>query len=190
MPTVRSNDLPSGRTADRAAAPPPAVVTPPPASRRVKHALDRVVAAGGMLVTAPLFAAIALALRRRGGPVLSREPRLGEYGRTIELLSFAVTPEMRRGRGWRLLTGLGITALPQLWNVLRGDLSLVGPRPRALGADPPPARPGLTGLAQLEALKRPPAERERLRLDAEYAAHWSLGLDARILLRTLWRVVR
>jgi lipopolysaccharide/colanic/teichoic acid biosynthesis glycosyltransferase len=163
-----------------------------PAALAVKHALDRVLAACGLLVTAPLFVGVTLALHYRGsGRILRRDQRIGERARFIYVRSFVVTDEMvQRSRGWRIVAGAGMTALPQLWSVLRGEMSIVGPRPRELGFEPPPMRPGLTGLAQLEQLERWLALTEQLALDDEYARRWSLGLDARIAWRTMWRVLR
>jgi lipopolysaccharide/colanic/teichoic acid biosynthesis glycosyltransferase len=166
----------------------------PPArspARLLKHGLDRLAAACGLLVAAPLLLGVAVALRRRGdGPVLEREPRIGEGGRVFTLVRFALDRRLRHEPRWRLVAGLGLAALPQLWNVLRGDMSLVGPRPRRLGDGTPGARPGLTGLAQVEQLTRQLSFSEVLELDARYAATWSLGLDARILARTLVGVLR
>jgi lipopolysaccharide/colanic/teichoic acid biosynthesis glycosyltransferase len=157
----------------------------------VKHPFDRLAALAGLIVTAPLLAAVALAVRiRDDAPVLRRDERLGEDGRTIGVLSFWITDEMCESPAWRLLDRTGVTALPQLWNVLCGELSLVGPRPRPLALTPPPARPGLTGLAQLEQLARTIPLAERYALDASYADSWSLGLDARIVARTMWRAAR
>jgi putative colanic acid biosynthesis UDP-glucose lipid carrier transferase len=165
---------------------------PPSAALILKHAIDRIVAVCGLVVTAPLFAVVALALRHRtGGTVLRREERLGEGGRMIMLRSFAVPDELyRESRAWRLVSGTGLTALPQLWSVLRGEMSVIGPRPRETGFDPPPMRPGLTGLAQLEQLDRWLSIAQQIELDAEYAAKWSLRLDARIVWRTMWCVLR
>ena len=157
----------------------------------VKHAIDRVVAACGLLVTAPLLAAVALGLRLATGRVLRRDHRLGDGGRVIVVRSFAVTDDLRRrSRVWRMVVGMGLTALPQLWSVLRGDMSVIGPRPRQPGLAPPPMRPGLTGLAQLEQLRRWLSVTEQLELDEDYARAWSLALDARIVWRTLWVVLR
>jgi lipopolysaccharide/colanic/teichoic acid biosynthesis glycosyltransferase len=162
------------------------------AALATKHALDRLFAAFALLVTAPLLAAVALALRYRGGGrVLRRHERLGERARLIEVRSLAVTDALcERSRGWRLVATSGVAALPQLWNVLRGEMSIIGPRPRELGSEPPPMRPGLTGLAQLEQLERWLSRSEQLALDAQYASTWSLKLDARIVWRTMWCVLR
>jgi lipopolysaccharide/colanic/teichoic acid biosynthesis glycosyltransferase len=88
------------------------------------------------------------------------------------------------------VSGTGLTALPQLWSVVRGEMSIIGPRPRETAFDPPPMRPGLTGLAQLEQLERWLSIAQQIELDAEYARTWSLALDARIVWRTMWCVLR
>jgi lipopolysaccharide/colanic/teichoic acid biosynthesis glycosyltransferase len=164
---------------------------PPKAGRAVKHVIDRIVAVCGLVVTAPLLAAVALALRYSTGRVLRRVERIGEHGQLIQVRSFAVTDELcRDSRAWRIVAGSGLTALPQLWSVLRGEMSIIGPRPREDGFPPPPARPGLTGLAQLEQLERWLSITEQLELDDEYARTWSLALDARIVWRTMWCVLR
>jgi lipopolysaccharide/colanic/teichoic acid biosynthesis glycosyltransferase len=128
-----------------------------------KYSIDRVAAVSGLLVTAPLIAATAFALRIAGQqPVLRRTELLGQGGRVVTVLGFAITGE---SRAWR-----------------------AGPRPRTIDFPAPHARPGLTGLAQLEQLRRPISAGERLELDDEYARSWSLALDLRIVARTMWRV--
>jgi lipopolysaccharide/colanic/teichoic acid biosynthesis glycosyltransferase len=191
MPTARSDDADAGRVWE------PTLVASPAAlldlrspARTVKHALDRTLAALALLATAPLLAIVALALRRRGGPVLRRDMRLGENGRHITLVSFAVTGDRCVARIWHRLAATGVAALPQLWNVVRGDLSLVGPRPRDVDLPPLSIRPGLTGLAQLEQLGRALTLSEQLALDDRYARSWSLALDVRILGATLLRLAR
>jgi lipopolysaccharide/colanic/teichoic acid biosynthesis glycosyltransferase len=153
---------------------------------------DRVSAACGLFVTLPLLAGVAIVLRlRRSGPVLRRVERVGQDGRLIVVRSFAVTEAMcSRSRGWRLVRGTGVTVLPQLWSVVRGDMSIIGPRPREPGFGPPPVRPGLTGLSQLAQLERWLPVSEQLELDEKYARTWSLALDARIVWRTMWCVLR
>jgi lipopolysaccharide/colanic/teichoic acid biosynthesis glycosyltransferase len=182
--TAGSTRLPSG---------PDAQGQPPrTAALTIKHVIDRIVAACGLIVTAPLYVAVAVALfYGAGGRVLRRQERTGEDGRVFRLRSFAVTDQLtRRSRFWRIVAGSGVTALPQLWSVLRGDMSIIGPRPREAGFTPPPMRPGLTGLAQLEQLERWLSITEQLELDDQYAHTWSLRLDARIVWRTMWCVLR
>ncbi len=156
----------------RAQAQPPSPSRPTPRAIVVKHVLDRVVAVAGLIVMAPVIAAVALWLRLRGGPVLRREERIGYRGKPLMVRSFAVTGAS------------AVAALPQLWSVACGRMSVVGPRPREPGFEAPPARPGLTGLAQLEQLDRWLSVAEQLELDERYARTWSLGLDARIVLQT------
>jgi lipopolysaccharide/colanic/teichoic acid biosynthesis glycosyltransferase len=156
---------------------PPSPSRPTPRAIVVKHALDRVIAVAGLIVMAPVLAGAALWLRLQGGPVLRREERIGHRGKPLVVRSFAIAGGP--------LARIGVPALPQLWSVACGRMSLVGPRPREPGFEAPPARPGLTGLAQLEQLGRWLSVAEELELDETYARTWSLGLDARIVWRTL-----
>ena len=144
-------------------------------------------------MTLPLLAAVALVLRSRGsGTVLRRDERVGEGGRLIVVRSFAVTDAMCQPLA-RLAAGARHRPdrrSPSCGPSLRGDMSIIGPRPRELGFEPPPVRPGLTGLAQLAQLERWLSVAEQLELDDEYARTWSLALDARIVWRTMWCVLR
>jgi lipopolysaccharide/colanic/teichoic acid biosynthesis glycosyltransferase len=181
---ARTVDSERVRAAAEPLSPPPP--RPNPRALLLKHALDRAVAIGGLLVTAPVIAGVALALRLWGpGPVLRREQRIGYGGRPVVVRSFAISDEMCDSAIWRLLARAGVTALPQLWSVACGRMSVVGPRPREPGFEAPPARPGLTGLAQLAQLERWLSVAEQLELDERYARTWSLGLDARIVWLTL-----
>jgi sugar transferase EpsL len=171
--------------------------------RLVKEVLDRTAAAVGLLVCLPLLAAIALAVRVGiGRPVLFRQPRPGLRERPFLLVKFRT---MRPGPGsdaerltplGRLLRATSLDELPELWNVLRGEMSLVGPRPllmQYLKRYTPEQRrrhevkPGITGWAQVHGRNAVGWE-ERFALDVWYVDHWSLGLDLRILARTV-RVV-
>jgi lipopolysaccharide/colanic/teichoic acid biosynthesis glycosyltransferase len=159
--------------------------------RRLKYALDRVIAGVALVFTAPIVALLAFSLwASRTRPVLRAERRLADRGRTIVLHSFAISAEHLRKRRWQVVMASGAAGLPQLWSVLRGDLSLVGPRPRELGLEPPPVRPGLTGPAQIHQLDGWVTLADQLQLDDEYARTWSLGLDARIVWRTVVRTLR
>ena len=178
--------------------------------RRGKRLLDVVGAVAGLFVTAPLQAAAAVAIRREvGSPVLFRQQRPGLGGKPFTLLklrtmrdavdasgrvlpdSSRLTPLGRRLRAW------SIDELPELWNVLRGDMSLVGPRPLLMEYLPRytpeqarrhSVRPGLTGWAQVSGRNALSWE-EKFALDVWYVDHVSLGLDLRILWRTAWAVV-
>jgi lipopolysaccharide/colanic/teichoic acid biosynthesis glycosyltransferase len=155
-----------------------------------KRAFDVVGAVGGLLFFGPLMAGIAVAIvLDDGAPVFFRQTRLGRLQRPFEILKFRSMRDGRVTRAGRLLRATGLDELPQFLNILRGDLSAVGPRPitaedaRRFGWLEGHAvsrwalTPGLTGLAQLAA--RSPAE--GLALDRCYAQRQSLALDTRIV---------
>jgi lipopolysaccharide/colanic/teichoic acid biosynthesis glycosyltransferase len=173
----------------------------------VNRALDVAIAGTVLVVSSPLLALSALAVKLDGGPVLYRQSRVGKDGVDFELLKlrtmvvgaetmgagFAVDKgDSRITRAGRLLRRLSLDELPQLWNVLRGDMSLIGPRPtlryqveqyddrqrRRLEI-----RPGLTGWAQIHGRAGLPWP-ERIEYDLWYVDHRSPKTDALILLRT------
>ncbi len=178
----------------------------------MKRALDIVFSALGLTLLAAPFAVIAAAIKLDSrGPVFFRHPRVGKDGATFVPVKFRtmVAGAMERGLGRTVredderLTGVGaflrrwaLDELPQLWNVLKGEMSLVGPRPtfayqveryderqrRRLEV-----RPGITGWAQVNgrnAISWP----ERIQLDVWYVDNRSLRLDLKILARTIWQV--
>ncbi len=184
---------------------------PPRLALFVKRAIDLLLAGGGLLLLWPILFVCALAVRRQmGAPVFFRQIRPGRYGRPFTLLKLrtmnqAVDAADRPLADAERLTPLGrwlrrtsLDELPQLWNIVRGEMSLVGPRPLLLEYlplySPEQMRrhampPGLTGWAQINgrnALDWP----ERLALDVWYVDNWSLGLDVRILFHTFWKVLR
>jgi len=174
----------------------------------VNRALDAAAAALGLAVTSPLLAASALAIKLEdGGPVLYRQTRVGRNGVDFELLKLRtmVVGAEREGAGWAVDEGdpritrvgavlrrLSLDEVPQLWNVVRGEMSLIGPRPtlayqveqytphqrRRLAV-----RPGITGWAQVQGRASLPWE-ERIELDVWYVDHRSPWLDLKILART------
>jgi lipopolysaccharide/colanic/teichoic acid biosynthesis glycosyltransferase len=169
-------------------------------ARRLKAVIDRVVAAAALIVAAPVLALVAVAVRTGlGRPVLFRQVRPGLGGRPFALVKFRT---MREGSGsdgerltrlGRFLRACSLDELPELWNVLRGEMSLVGPRPllaHYLDRYTPEqsrrhlVRPGITGWAQVHG-RNAISWDERLALDVWYVDHWSLALDARILARTV-----
>ena len=161
-----------------------------------------------LLVTSPLLGLAALVVKLEdGGPVFYRQLRVGKDGRDFELLKLRtmVVDAERQGAGYavdrddpritragRVLRRLSIDELPQLWNVLRGEMSLVGPRPtlryqvdryderQRSRLD---VKPGLTGWAQVNGRASLPWD-ERIELDLWYVEHRSTGLDLKILVRT------
>lgn len=166
----------------------------------VKVVVERVAAALALVAAAPLLLAVALAVRLDlGRPVLFRQRRPGRFGEPFDLLKFRT---MRAGGGpdgerltrlGRFLRAASLDELPELWNVVRGEMSLVGPRPlltRYLAryddeqARRHAVRPGLTGWAQVHGRNAVGWE-ERLAMDVWYVDHRSLALDARIVLKTV-----
>jgi len=174
----------------------------------VNRALDVAGASLGLVLASPFLAASALAIKLEDrGPVLYRQRRVGRDGEDFELLKLRtmVVGAEKQGAGWavnegdpritragRVLRRLSLDELPQLWNVVRGDMSLIGPRPtlryqvekytdrqrRRLDV-----KPGITGWAQIHGRAALPWE-ERIELDVWYVEHRSPLLDLKILLRT------
>ncbi|MBO3741920.1 sugar transferase [Actinoplanes flavus] len=176
----------------------------------VQRAIDIGVSAAALVVTAPVMAGVAAAVAvDLGRPVLFRQQRPGLHGRPFTLIKFRSMRDVDERRGLVTdadrLTGLGralratsLDELPTLWNVLRGDMSLVGPRPllmRYLDLYSPEqarrhlVRPGVTGLAQVSGRNLVDWD-ERLALDVWYVDHRSLALNARICLRTVLTLLR
>jgi lipopolysaccharide/colanic/teichoic acid biosynthesis glycosyltransferase len=178
---------------------------------RIKRGIDIAVAGIGLVVGSPLLAGIGVAvLVTMGRPVLFRQQRPGLDGVPFMLLKFRTmraglrpdgTPlsdHERITRLGRFLRATSLDELPELWNVLRGDMSLVGPRPLLMAyldrytpeqARRHTMRPGITGLAQVRGRNALTWE-EKFALDREYVDRWSIWLDLRILLRTSWQVIR
>jgi Undecaprenyl-phosphate glucose phosphotransferase len=184
-------------------------------ARLLKRGMDLLLAALGLVVLAPALGVIALLIRlTSSGPVLYRQERTGLDGRTFDILKFRTMPEsaeaesgpvwsprgdQRPTRIGRMLRRVSLDELPQLWNVLTGDMSLVGPRPE---------RPffvtqfktlipqymlrhkvkaGLTGWAQVNGLRGSTSLEKRIEYDLYYIQNWSLALDVKILILTLYR---
>ncbi|BDG02293.1 sugar transferase [Anaeromyxobacter oryzae] len=177
----------------------------------LKRLIDVAGAAAGLLLLSPALAATALAVWAVDGrPVVFRQVRPGLRGRPFTIYKFRTMRPPRAGEVWyrtdeqrlsrlgRFLRTTSLDELPELWNVLRGDMSLVGPRPLLLEYleiyTPEERRrhdvqPGVTGWAVVNGRNALPF-RERLRLDCWYVDHWSLALDLRILLLTARQVLR
>jgi len=180
-----------------------------------KRALDVLIASAVLLVASPvlLLTAIGVALTS-GRPVLYRQERMGLDGRTFQMIKFRTMRENaekdtgpvwtaqddpRRTRFGSMLRSTSIDELPQLWNVLRGDMSLVGPRPERpvfieqFRREIPgymlrhKVKAGCTGWAQIHGWRGNTSLHERVEHDIYYIQNWSLALDLRILFMTIWR---
>jgi lipopolysaccharide/colanic/teichoic acid biosynthesis glycosyltransferase len=176
----------------------------------VKRTLDVALAGGALVAAAPVLAGVAAAIRATmGAPVLFRQQRPGHRGALFTAYKFRTMREATGPDGRPLPDGERLTAvgrvirrtsldeLPQLWNIVRGDMSLVGPRPLLVRYLPRYSAeqrrrhdvlPGLTGWAQVcgrNATTWP----ERFAQDLYYVDHWSLGLDLRIIARTVVKVL-
>ncbi|MFH9722573.1 sugar transferase [Streptomyces sp. NPDC017254] len=183
-----------------------------------KRALDIALAAPALALALPVLLLCALAVRLSDGPgVLFRQERVGQHGRPFTLLKFRtlrpsddaesatrwnVAGDRRMSAAGNFLRKSSLDELPQLWNVLRGDMSLVGPRPERpyfvaqfskihAGYAARHRMPvGLTGLAQVHGLRGDTSIEDRCRFDNHYIDHWSLWQDVCILLRTAAGLVR
>ena len=198
----------------------------------IKHASDRVVALALLIAFAPVFVAAAIAVRLSSrGPVFFRERRVGRDGKVFDFYKFrsmrvargpadtglnsaldfllggdtapgGVEGADRRTAVGRFLRGTSFDELPQLFNVLRGDMSLVGPRPERPEfvelfrqdiiryGDRHRVKSGITGWAQVHGLRGQTSLAERVEWDNYYIAHWSLGLDLKILALTVVALFR
>lgn len=175
-----------------------------------KRLLDLALAVPGLLVLSPVLAVIALLVRARlGRPVLFRQSRGGLHGEAFELIKFRTMTSEKDAQGellpdrqrtpplGRALRASSLDELPELWNVIRGDMSLVGPRPFLFEYMPHydarqrrrhDVRPGMTGLAQIQGRNGLTWE-QRFDLDLQYSSAISLRLDLHILVRTMLPVL-
>jgi exopolysaccharide biosynthesis polyprenyl glycosylphosphotransferase len=184
--------------------------------RRAKRVFDSCVAGALLLVTAPLFGILALGVKLSSpGPVYFRQRRVGMNGREVEILKFrsmhqnnesdvqwSVSDDARVTKVGRFMRKCSLDELPQLWNVVRGDMSLVGPRPErphfvqqfseeVSGYEDRHRVPvGLTGLAQVHGLRGDTSIEDRAWLDNQYIENWSAVADLAILARTAGAMVR
>jgi exopolysaccharide biosynthesis polyprenyl glycosylphosphotransferase len=189
--------------------------------RVLKRATDIVISSFGLLVLSPLMLFVSVIIRFDSpGPILFRQIRKGLNEQPFRILKFrtmlvmedgavvtqAIRNDMRVTRVGRWLRCASIDELPQLFNVLRGDMSFVGPRPHALAHDNEyknlitnyacrhRVKPGITGWAQANGFRGETAEltlmQRRVELDLWYIANWSLVLDFWILIRTCFELLR
>jgi Undecaprenyl-phosphate glucose phosphotransferase len=183
-------------------------------ARLLKRGMDLGLAALGLVVLAPLLGSIALLIRYSSpGSVFYRQERTGLDGRSFDIVKFRTMPEGSEDGGpvWsargdrrptrlgRMLRRFSLDELPQLWNVLAGDMSLVGPRPERpsfvhqFKTRVPQymlrhkVKAGLTGWAQVNGLRGDTSVEKRIEYDLYYIQNWSLALDVKIMLLTLYR---
>ncbi|TGN39922.1 sugar transferase [Marinobacter confluentis] len=177
----------------------------------MKRVFDILVSVSALLVLSPVFIAIPLMIRRDGGPALFRQPRVGLHGKVFSIYKFrsmvmnseqlgghsTQADDPRITRVGKFIRKTSIDELPQLLNVIRGEMSIVGPRPNV------PAQrteytqqqwdlrnsvlPGITGLAQAT-LRSNATWQQRYDLDAEYVRACSMGLDLKIILLTVKQI--
>ena len=193
---------------------------------RIKYGFDRVLSGVALILLLPLLTLVAVAVRLSlGGPVLFRQRRVGLDGREFDILKFRTLRTAADGgeadaewaarqlgglpvtspsplaarvtRVGRLLRRYSLDELPQLWNVLRGDMSLIGPRPERVAyarqfdagvyryGDRLRLKCGLTGWAQIHGLRGETPLDERVEWDNHYIDNWTLWMDFKILLRTI-----
>ncbi len=185
---------------------------PQEANRDVlKRALDLAVGGVALILALPIMALLSVLIRLRlGKPVLFRQERPGRFGRPFVLYKFRsmldarnsdgelLPDEQRLTRFGRFLRASSLDELPELWNVMKGEMSLVGPRPLRMDYLPlyspeqarrHDVRPGITGWAQVNG-RNEAGWAERLRMDVWYVDNRNIWLDLRILLLTAWKVVR
>ena len=176
-----------------------------------KRLFDLLVTLPSLLILSPILLLVGLAVRlSQGGPVLFRQARPGYRGRIFTLYKFATMRNQLDADGQLLpdadrLTGLGrflrassIDELPELINVLRGEMSIVGPRPLLVKYlplySPEQMRrhdvlPGITGWAQING-RNMLNWQDKFRLDVWYVDHWSFWLDIKIIALTVWKVIK
>jgi lipopolysaccharide/colanic/teichoic acid biosynthesis glycosyltransferase len=187
--------------------------------RMLKRALDLAIAVPALLVLLPLLLTVAVAIiLESGGPVLFRQQRVGQNNRLFDLLKFrsfshacadptgmrsASKGDDRMTKVGRFIRRTSLDELPQLINVIMGDMSIVGPRPHALGSTAEDAlfwkideryfhrhtvKPGMTGLAQIRGYRGATVRRHdltnRLQSDLEYLCNWSIWRDIKIIVAT------
>ena len=178
--------------------------------QRIKRVLDFIIALIGLIVASPILLVVALLVRLKlGSPILFRQQRVGLDGEIFEMVKFRTMKDATDPQGNPLpdeerLTSFGnflrkssLDELPELWNVLKGDMSLVGPRPLLVEYLPlyseeqmkrHHVRPGITGYAQVNG-RNNISWSKKFELDVYYVKHYSLGLDLKILWQTVAKVL-
>lgn len=182
----------------------------------IKRAMDIALSAFALVILSPVMLVIAIAVKlSSSGSIIFRQERISRDGTSFRIFKFrsmrqdaeagighawAAPNDPRQTRLGRFLRRWGLDELPQLFNVIKGDMSLVGPRPEMSGLiddfsksfphylDRHRVKCGLTGWAQVNGFRGNTSLQERLRYDLYYIENWSLGFDVKILLKTLWAI--
>ncbi|PZV19580.1 MAG: UDP-galactose phosphate transferase [Pseudanabaena sp.] len=180
-------------------------------NRLIKWGLDRIAAAIAILIFSPILLTVAILIFiRMGSPIVFTQQRPGKNGNIFTFYKFRTMNNRRDSNGnllpdleristlGKFLRQTSLDELPQLWNVLKGDKSFVGPRPLLVEYierySPEQFRrhdvlPGITGWAQVNG-RNSISWSEKFKLDAWYVNNWTLGLDLKILFLTLWKVIK
>ncbi|KGT47510.1 MULTISPECIES: sugar transferase [Acinetobacter] len=176
----------------------------------IKRILDVVIASTALVILSPVYALVAYKVKKNlGSPVLFRQVRPGLHGKPFEMIKFRTMKDAVDAQGnplpdserltpfGQMLRSTSLDELPELWNVIKGDMSIVGPRPllmeylplyNAEQAKRHNVRPGMTGHAQVNGRNAISWE-EKFRLDTWYVEHQSLWLDFKIMLKTVKKVL-
>lgn len=180
----------------------------------IKRAIDIIGSLVGIIITSPVMLLSAIAVKCSGpGPVIFRQERVGRHNKSFQMYKFRSMEQQSPGdekKAWTVkndprVTGVGkilrrtsLDELPQLFNILKGDMSLVGPRPeRPLFVEKfkeeiprymvkHQVRPGLTGWAQVNGLRGDTSIKKRIEYDIYYIENWTLGLDIKIIFMTFF----
>ena len=183
-----------------------------PYERFFKRPLDLILSCLALVALSPVMGVTALLVRRKlGSPVIFRQERPGRHEKIFALYKFRSMTDERDADGnflpddvrltsfGRLLRSTSLDELPELFNILRGDMALVGPRPLLKEYLPyytdeerhrHDVRPGLTGWAQVNGRNAIDSWEQRFRYDLEYVNHISLAMDLKVLFRTVYKVIR
>ena len=179
--------------------------------QKLKRYCDVFISATALVVLSPVLLVVALVIYlTMGRPVIFRHPRPGQHSDIFTLYKFRtmidakdadgnpLPDSARLTRAGMIIRACSLDELPQFWNVLKGDMSLIGPRPlliEYLGRYTPfqrrrhEVKPGITGWAQVNGRNSLSWE-EKFELDVWYVDNWSMWLDARIMLMTAWKILR
>jgi lipopolysaccharide/colanic/teichoic acid biosynthesis glycosyltransferase len=176
----------------------------------IKRVLDIVIAGSALILLSPVYVLVAYKVKQNlGSPVLFRQLRPGLHGQPFEMIKFRTMKDAVDAQGQpladqqrltpfgKMLRASSLDELPELWNVLKGEMSIVGPRPllmeylplyNAEQAKRHLVRPGMTGHAQVNG-RNAIAWQEKFKLDTWYVEHQSLALDLKIMLKTVHKVL-